>query len=436
MGTQNSRQQSHGSYSSQGRSYRSPVSHRINARARAADPRSNIGASTASDEIRAQQFHWSRPTGHTTPDFTKKRGDNANQPGATAGGGLWGNVIAGAVKAADDARKTAVPSAGGDRAAAGRKTPQSTGAGSAPAPAGPATPPLNPMLSAMQKHPFANGMTLPQNMNPSTFRQTGAGYETLVNSAGGPRWVAVSPTLDQAMSARTGGRWDSLSPAQRGQYLRSGALPPEPVAAQQFTSAQAGGDSPQKPALSGDSAKVTVTGGDGKPPQFQPPPVTLPNKPELTPALKATMPWLASSGANAGLDQWRNSLETTLRDNPLNTPPGGKLVVGGANTGAQGAGTLKLGDQRSLTIGASDAGRNPAGVGPGSLTTSGPGGTVTIGVNNANGTGTQARKAPSFLDPAPGPGGTVTFDGGSTGAQALPAGNTPSFLEPRRDSGN
>lgn len=78
----------------------------------------------------------------------------------------------------------------------------------------------HPMMKAMQEVPFANGMKLPPDTDPKSFQQDGAGYSVVVDSQGGPRRVAVTPSYDQIMHSRTGGQWQTWTPDQRRQYLQ------------------------------------------------------------------------------------------------------------------------------------------------------------------------------------------------------------------------
>lgn len=50
-------------------------------------------------------------------------------------------------------------------------------------------------------------------------RKTGAGYETLVESQSGPRWVAFNPPTMAQMGAATGGTYASMTPAQRREAI-------------------------------------------------------------------------------------------------------------------------------------------------------------------------------------------------------------------------
>lgn len=75
-----------------------------------------------------------------------------------------------------------------------------------------------PLEKAMATVPGSNGMTVDA-------RQTGAGMVTTVPSASGPREVAVTPTFEQSMHARTNGAWAGMNPQQRAQWLRSNPAP-------------------------------------------------------------------------------------------------------------------------------------------------------------------------------------------------------------------
>ncbi len=213
--------------------------HLIDARAPYANPMKNKGANPASPLIRMgwgwepfpdagsdalkRQWGWDKPPKQMTPDFFKK-------PVSTDAAGA---DVAG--KATNGASPEQPQGQNSQKAPAQTQQPPQTtqpqeqqqsqpqGPDSQKAP--------DPMLAAMQTSPFSNGKTLPQNMDPTNFRHTGAGYETQMNSGSGPRWVSVTPTPDQVFNARTQGQWATMSPDQRGQYLRTGALPQQQVGA-------------------------------------------------------------------------------------------------------------------------------------------------------------------------------------------------------------
>lgn len=86
----------------------------------------------------------------------------------------------------------------------------------------PAPAPLDtrtPLERAVSEVPFESGMT-------ADVRQTGAGLVTTVPGSKGPRGfgdreVAVSPTFEQVMHAKTGGAWAGMTPPERAQWLRA-----------------------------------------------------------------------------------------------------------------------------------------------------------------------------------------------------------------------
>lgn len=86
------------------------------------------------------------------------------------------------------------------------------------APAVPDLPARTALETAVDQLPMQNGM------RPHV-TQTGAGLVATVNSQSGPREVAVSPTFEQMMHARTGGKWGSMTIPQRAQWLRSNPAP-------------------------------------------------------------------------------------------------------------------------------------------------------------------------------------------------------------------
>lgn len=97
------------------------------------------------------------------------------------------------------------------------------------APAQPAQPAQqeDPLVKAVKNVPFGNGVTVGQNSN---VQHTGAGVQVQVQSESGPRWVAVTPNLQQIMSSKTGGQWDNWTPKQRNLFMRGGDPNKEPAA--------------------------------------------------------------------------------------------------------------------------------------------------------------------------------------------------------------
>lgn len=125
--------------------------------------------------------------------------ENAPQPGAAAGG-RSANLIPTSLSA-------------GLPPVADRATPTLNNPTAEPVAA------RNAMKDAMVRLPFANGQSLPPDAAVST---GGAGTTVQVQGQNGPVAVGVQPTMEQAMQAKTGGKWSSMSPKERGDYLRAG----------------------------------------------------------------------------------------------------------------------------------------------------------------------------------------------------------------------
>ena len=83
-------------------------------------------------------------------------------------------------------------------------------------PSAPATPSRTPLEAAMDTVRMPNGM-LAGGGDPSKIRQTGAGMEYQMPNG---KWGSVMPSLDQVMSAKTGGQWGSWTPEQRRAHLQ------------------------------------------------------------------------------------------------------------------------------------------------------------------------------------------------------------------------
>ena len=298
MTTPNSKPSYYGGYNRRAaRSFLSPS--RIDARAPDAQPQTNQGANPAGASIRAgwgwggspatasggikSGWGWDRPVIPLLPDFLKRQEEIREMPAVPADS----EIREMPARPVDRGQIILLKAAAG---AAGKPAQANTAA----------TPLVNPMQIAMQTHPFANGQTLPQNLDPNSFRQTGAGYEALVNSGGGPRWVAFSPTFDQLMHARTGGQWQNWSPAQRSQFLRGQNVTPSPAAQPAPAPAPAAPDF-TKPAPSPKTGadyfdSLTVTNKDGSSQVIR-------NKPWMTigPGAEAANPVQGNPQAQNGL---------------------------------------------------------------------------------------------------------------------------------------
>lgn len=77
----------------------------------------------------------------------------------------------------------------------------------------------NAMKDAMVRLPFATGHALPADAVVDT---GGAGTTVQMQGQNGPVSVGVQPTMEQAMQAKSGGKWASMNPAQKADFLRTG----------------------------------------------------------------------------------------------------------------------------------------------------------------------------------------------------------------------